>query len=229
MKNLSFALKQTIPILFTYVFVGIAFGVLLQEAGYSTIWAVFSGAFIYAGSMQLVMITLMTSGIPIYMIAIITFFVNGRHIFYGLRFLDKFKKMGWKYPYMALTLTDETYSVLCSIEKYPDDVDEFKVDFYIALSCHLIWIASCAIGALFGQVIPFDITGIEFSCTAFFVTVCVNQWKQFKSHIPAITGFLSAIIFYFIFGANNFILPAISVSLIVLVIMKDRILLKMEG
>jgi 4-azaleucine resistance transporter AzlC len=178
--------------------------------------------------MQIVMVSLMTSGVPLLMIAMMTFFINARHIFYGIGFVAKFRKMGWKYPYMVLTLTDETYSVFCSIQ-YPEDIDEQKADFYIALISHLLWIFSCTMGALIGETLPFDMTGIEFSATAFFVTVCVNQWYQFDSHIPAITGFISAIIFYILLGPDYFLLPALSVSLIVLTIMKDRIDLKMGG
>lgn len=228
MKTFRFALKQIIPLIFSYLFVGIAFGILIHEAGYSALWAFLSGVFIYAGSMQIVMVPLMTSGVPLYMVAIMTFFINARHIFYGIGFIDKFRKMGWKYPYMVLTLTDETYSVFCSI-KYPEDVDNQKADFYIALICHLLWIFSCTMGALLGQMLLFDMKGIEFSATAFFVTVCVNQWRQFDSHIPAIVGFVSAIVFYILLGPNKFILPALSVSLIVLIIMKDTINMKIGG
>lgn len=228
MKTLRFAIKQIVPLLFSYIFVGIASGILLNQAGYSPLWAFLSGVFIYAGSMQIVMVSLLTSGVPLYMTAIMTFFINARHIFYGIGFVDRFRKMGWKYPYMVLTLTDETYSVLCSI-KYPEDVDKQKADFYIALICHLLWIVSCTAGALFGRMLPFDMTGIEFSATAFFVTVCVNQWRMFGSHIPAVAGFLSAIGFLILLGPDNFILPALSVSLIVLIIMKDTVCMKMGG
>ncbi len=228
MKTFRFAMKQTVPLLFSYLFVGMAFGILIHKAGYSVLWACLSGVFIYAGSMQIVMVSLMTSGVPLFMVAAITFFINARHIFYGIGFVDRFRKMRWKYPYMVLTLTDETYSVLCSVQ-YPQDVDREKSDFYIALTCHLLWIFSCTIGALLGQMLPLDMTGIEFSATAFFVTVCVNQWRQFGSHIPVIAGFVSAIAFYILLGANSFILPALSFSLIVLVVMKDVITLKIGG
>lgn len=222
MRTFRFAIKQITPIIFSYVFVGIAFGILINEAGYSVLWACIAGFFIYAGSMQIVMVSLMAAGVPLHMIAVMTFFINARHIFYGIGFVDRFRKMGWKYPYMVLTLTDETYSVLCSI-KYPDNMDQQKVDFYIALTCHLLWIFSCTAGALIGQMLTVDMTGIEFSATAFFVVVCVNQWRQFNSHIPAIAGFVSAIFFYMLLGADGFLLPALSVSMIVLLIMKDTI------
>ncbi len=34
-----FAFTQTIPILLGYIFLGIAFGLMLQDAGYNFIWA----------------------------------------------------------------------------------------------------------------------------------------------------------------------------------------------
>lgn len=228
MKTFRFVIKQITPLLFSYFFVGIAFGILINDVGYSALWACLAGIFIYAGSMQIVMVSLMSAGVPLHMVAIMTFFINARHIFYGIGFVDRFRKMGWKYPYMILTLTDETYSVLCSI-KYPDNMDEQKVDFYIALTCHLLWIFSCTAGALIGQVIMVDMTGIEFSATAFFVVVCVNQWRQFNSHIPAVAGLASAVVFYVLLGADSFLLPALSVSMIVLILMKDTINQQMGG
>lgn len=228
MKTFRFAVKQIIPLLFSYIFVGIAYGILMNQAGYSAFWAFVSALLIYAGSMQIIMISLMISGVPLYMIAVMTFFINARHIFYGIGFVDKFRRMGWKYPFMALTVTDETYSVLCSL-KYPEDVDEQKADFYIALICYMLWALSCITGALLGKMLPFDLTGIEFSATAFFVVVCVNQWRQFGSRIPAVAGFISAVIFYVLLGADRFLLPALSVSLIVLLFMKEKISMQMGG
>lgn len=227
-NTLRFAARQLLPLLFSYFFVGIAFGILMHEAGYSVIWTALSGIFIYAGSMQIVMVSLITAGVPLFTVALMTFFINARHIFYGIGFVDKFRGMGRKYPYMILTLTDETYSVLCSVE-YPDNTDVQRADFYIALLSHMFWVFSCILGALAGEMLPFDMTGIDFSAVAFFTVVCVKQWHQFNSHIPAYTGFACAIIFYILLGADYFLLPALSASLIALTIMKDRIDIKKRG
>ena len=37
MKELQFAFKNTIPIFFTYLFIGIAFGILMSDAGYGVL------------------------------------------------------------------------------------------------------------------------------------------------------------------------------------------------
>jgi 4-azaleucine resistance transporter AzlC len=228
MKSFTYAMKQAVPLVLSYIFVGLASGILLNKAGYSPIWASLSGLLIYAGSMQIVMVSFLTSGTPLYMVAVMTFFINARHMFYGVTFIDEFQSIGkqrksfWKYPYMALTMTDETYSVLCSL-KCPLDLDKQKVEFDILFLCHILWIASCSFGAMIGNVLPVDMTGIDFSATAFFAAVVVNQWRECDSHIPAITGFVSAILFYLLVGPEHFILPALSVSMIALMTLKDHI------
>lgn len=81
MKSFTYAVKQIVPLALSYIFVGLASGILLDKAGYSPIWAFLSGLLIYAGSMQIVMVSLLTSGAPLYMVAAITLFINARHIF----------------------------------------------------------------------------------------------------------------------------------------------------
>lgn len=228
MKSFLYSCKLIVPVLFSYIFVGLAYGILLHQAGYSAIWAFISSMFIYAGAMQIVMISLMVCGTPLITIAIMTFFVNARHVFYGIGYIDEFKKIGGiKYLFMALTMTDETYSVLCSAT-YPEDVDKEKSMFYVQLVCYLLWICTSTLGALIGELLACNMDGIGFTATAFFVTVVVNQWREVDSHLPAIVGLLSAIVFFFAFGADNFILPALSMSVIIIVILKDRIALKKE-
>ena len=234
MSSLKYAVEKMIPLVLPYIFVGLASGILLINAGYSPIWAFLSASLIYAGSMQIVMVALMTSSTPLYMIAIMALFINARHIFYGISFIDEFRSIGkqskfqWKYPYMALTLTDETYAVLCSL-KCPVDIDKQKVVFAILFLSHVLWIVSCSLGAIIGNALYIDMIGIEFSAAAFFTAVVVNQWRECKSYIPAIAGFASAITFYFLIGPVNFILPALSVSMIILIVFKDYIHRKTTG
>ena len=222
MKELRFAWKQTIPILFTYLFIGIAFGVQMAEAGYSAVWSVASGLFIYAGSLQIVMVSLLQANVSLLTMAVITFFLNARHIFYGIAFIDRFRKMGWRYPYMVLTLTDETYSILCSV-KYDSDIDGNKTAFYIAMLNHVYWMLGCLIGGCMGQMLPWDMTGIDFSATAFFLVVVINQWEQCSSKIPAWTGLICSLVFYYLLGPDGFLIPALSASMITLAILRGPV------
>lgn len=216
-EYIGFAFKQSIPVMLGYIFLGIAFGLLLQNAGYSFIWAFLASVVIYAGSMQFVLVSLLTAGAGLLYTAVMTLFINGRHIFYGLSFVEKYKKMGKAYPYMVFSLTDETYSVLCGT-KVPEGMDESKVFFWVSFMDQCYWVLGSVIGALAGSYITFDSTGIDFSMTALFVVIVVEQWQERKSHFPAILGAVSGIAWLLALGPDRFILPALCTCMAILLL-----------
>lgn len=82
-KTIRFAFQKSFPILFGYVFMGFAFGVMLTELGYHPIWAFLISMLVYSGSLQFVMISLLSGGAALPTIGLMTLLVNFRHIFYG--------------------------------------------------------------------------------------------------------------------------------------------------
>ena len=222
MRELRFALRQTIPIFFTYLFIGIAFGILMSDAGYGLLLTVASSVFIFAGSMQLVMVPMMTSGASLLTLALMAFFINARHIFYGIGFVERFRKMGWRYPYLVMALTDETYSILCSVQ-YDPGLDEAKSTFLIALLNHLYWIFGSLVGACAGTFLQFDMRGIDFSATAFFVVVVVNQWRQHRSKLPFLTAAVCALVFFLLLGRDYFLVPTLTSCLAALLLLRGPI------
>ena len=226
-KTFRYAFSKSLPVMFGYLFLGSAFGVMLQHAGYNFIWAFFISLTVFAGSGQFLLVSLLSGGASLTMTAAMTLLINSRHMFYGLSFLERFKKTGRKYPYMIFSLTDETYSVLCSVKPEPQ-VDEGKAMFLIALFNHLYWIAGGVLGALLGQFLPIDFTGIDFSMTALFVVLFIEQWLDFKSHLPAVTGLLISFLFLLLLGPDNFILPSLIVTVTVLMACKNLVQKKME-
>lgn len=226
-QTVRFAFYKTIPVLLGYLFLGLAFGLLLQEAGYSFWWALLSSGIVYAGSIQFVLVEFLSGGTGLLTVAVMTFLINSRHAFYGLSFVEKFRKMK-TYPYMIFSLTDETYSLLCSL-KVPEGIDEKKAMFLIALFDQLYWVAGSVLGAALGQVLPFDMTGIDFAMTALFVTIFVDQWREAKSHLPAIVGLCSAAVCLLIFGGSNFILPSLIITVGILMALKGRLETSLSG
>ncbi len=220
MSELRFAVKHTIPVFFTYLFIGIAFGVLMNEAGYGVLLTVASAVFIYAGSMQIVMVPMLASKASLISLAVMAFFINARHIFYGIGFVDRFRRMGWRYPYMIFSLTDETYSLLCSVS-YEQGLDEDRCSFYIALLDHLYWIMGCLAGACAGSFLPFEMKGIDFSATAFFLVIVVDQWRKHGSKIPFITATACAAVFYLLLGKEYFLIPTLTMCLLMMMLLRN--------
>lgn len=64
-------------------------------------------------------------------------------------------------------------------------------------------------GGLIGQLIPFELTGIDFCMTALFIIIFIDQWEKTDKHFPAVAGILIAVIALMIFGQRAFMLPAL--------------------
>ena len=222
MKELRFAIRNTIPIFFTYLFIGIAYGVLMSSAGYGVALTAASSLFVYAGSLQLAMVPLMKAGASLVSLAVLAFFINARHLFYGIGFIEKFRAMGWRRPYMVLSLTDETYSVLCSV-RCGEGLDEHRALFLIALLNHLYWVLGSVAGACAGTYLPFDTRGIEFSATAFFLVVVVNQWRQCRSRLPFLIAAACALVFFALLGRDAFLIPTLAASTLALVLLRGPV------
>ena len=216
--TLTFAFAQTIPVMLGYIFLGTAFGLLLHDAGYHFLWAFLISLTVYAGSMQFVIVTLFTGGASLLYTAMMTLFVNGRHIFYGLSLVERYKKTGIFYPYLIFSLTDETYSLLCRT-KIPEHLSEKKVMFSISLMNHCYWIFGSVLGALVGQMITFNTTGIEFSMTALFTAIVVEQFQEKHNRIPIYIGALFSIIFLLILGPDRFIIPTLLLSVLMILLL----------
>lgn len=215
MKELNFAFKRTIPILLGYITLGIAFGILLQQAGFGWPWALLISTIVYAGSMQFVMVTFLGGGISLLSVILMTLSVNSRHMFYGISFIERFKTMGKARPYMIFSLTDETYSLFCGT-KIPSSVNEKKTMVLMSVMNQCYWIIGSISGNLIGNVIPFDTTGIDFAMTALFVVIFTEQWLAADSHIPTYIGLFSGVICLIIFGPGSFVLPSLILAVALL-------------
>ena len=64
-------------------------------------------------------------------------------------------------------------------------------------------------GGLIGQLIPFELNGIDFCMPALFIIIFIDPWEKADKHFPAITGILIAVIALLIFGQTAFMLPAL--------------------
>lgn len=220
-KALKYAFIQDIPVMLGYIVMGIAFGLMIQEIGYNFVWAFVISAVVYAGTMQFVLVSILSGGMNILAVVAITLSINSRHIFYGLSFIERFKEMGKAYPYMIYTLTDETYALLCGTE-IPPHLDKKKTTFFISLLNQCWWVLGSTLGALAGQLIQFNTTGVDFAMTALFVVLAVEQWLSAKSHIPAIIGLVCGIVAVIVLGLENFIIPALLVAVVLLLVLQGR-------
>ncbi|GLR64009.1 AzlC family ABC transporter permease [Marinospirillum insulare] len=199
-KNGLIALKVSLPVFFGYLPLGASFGVLFStQLDYAWWIAPLMAVTIFAGSGQLLAVSLLVSFTGLTQVFIAMLLLNARHVFYGLSLLEAFKDAGWRKFYLIFGLTDETYSLLTSRARSEDKGREQQIDFLITLFNHAYWILGCGIGAWLGKNLTFDATGIEFALIALFIVLCIEQYKVLQSSFPiwvgAAAGLLSLLFF----------------------------------
>ncbi|MCH5275175.1 MAG: AzlC family ABC transporter permease [Lachnospiraceae bacterium] len=208
------AFITSLPVMAGYIVLGTGFGILLSSKGYSFWWALLMSVTIYAGSMQYVGVNLLAGGASVISTILMTLMVNARHMFYGISMIENYRDMGWRKWYVIFGLTDETYSLVCGNPELPDGVEQKNFTFLLTLMNQSYWIFGSILGAVLGNTIIFNTAGIDFSMTALFVIIFVEQWEKSEQHFPAIMGLAVSIVCLILFGADSFLVPSmIGISL----------------
>jgi 4-azaleucine resistance transporter AzlC len=193
------AINYSFPVLLGYLAIGIAFGLLMADAGYPWWLSLIMSVVMYAGAGQYIAVGLFAAGAGLLEAALMQLVVNARHMAYGLTMLKRFNASGpYKY-YLIFALTDETFALLSSLpegetgdKRSPAAKSRFM--FLVALLDHAYWTAGTVIGALLGALIPFSMAGIDFALTALFVVLMIEQILRVKRSLPFIISALAAIL-----------------------------------
>ena len=214
-KALAAVFRDTLPVMTGYLFLGVGFGILLQEKGYGVLWSAAMALFMYAGSAQYLTVSLLAANASVLSAALSVLFVNARHIFYGITMLDAYRDTGKKKPYLIFALTDETYSLVTQ-NKPPEGMKRGTYCLLVSLFDHFYWVAGCVLGSLLGAALPIHFQGVEFVLTALFVTIFVEQWLSSKNHRPAIIGVCATALCLMIFGKDIFLIPSMVLIALIL-------------
>lgn len=209
MKKKAFraALPYTLPICVGFLLIGASYGLLMRSKGFSVWYPMAMSALIYAGSMEFVTVNLLLSAFrPLYAF-LLTLMVNARHLFYGISMLQKYEGLGWKRLYLIYGMCDESFSINCTVTP-PEGVDRGWFMFFVTLLNHIYWVSGALLGSLLGYIIHFNTKGIEFVMTALFVVMLINQWEETSDHRPVLIGIGCSLACLFLFGSQNFMLPA---------------------
>ncbi len=150
--------------------------------------------------------------------------VNARHLFYGISMLEPYGQAGKYKPYMIFSLTDETYSLVVS--GAPKDVD--AAQWYTAVSGlnQFYWVLGSIVGVIMGNVIPFDLTGIDFAMTALFTVIVTEQtsdaiaavkakkmqWQE--AALPLLLGAGGTLLCLLLVGKSSFLLASMALMLL---------------
>lgn len=218
-KALKAAFPETIPILTGFLFLGFTYGVYMNVSGFPFLYPMIMSVVIFAGSVEFVTVSMLLSSFDPLQCFLMALMINARHIFYGLSILDKFRGTGKKKFYLIYGMCDETFSINYTAD-IPEGVDKGLFMLFVTLLNQIYWVAGATLGGIFGSVVKFDTTGLDFVMTAMFVVIFLEQWMKDKNHVPALVGLAASALCLVIFGADSFVIPSMIVIFAVLTVMR---------
>ena len=221
------AFPHTIPIMTGFLFLGMAYGILMRTQGFHPLFPTLMALTIFGGSLEYVCVGMLCSAFAPVETLLMALLIQARHLFYGLALLDKYRGLGWKTPILIYGMCDESFSINCSVD-VPKDIDRGWFYLFVTLLNWSYWIAGATLGAQLGAVLPFDTEGLDFVMTAMFVVIFLEALLKEKQHYSSIIGAACVVSCLLLFGADGFMLSTMGCILLALVLMR-RPIEKAEG
>ena len=122
--------------------------------------------------------------------------------------------------YLIFGMCDESFSINYTAAS-PPDVDRGWFMFWVTLLNHFYWFSGSALGGRpFGSLIQLNTKGLDFVMTAIFIVIFLEQWLKEKRYDTALIGIGSSALCLAVFGRNDFLLPAMSGILSLLLLLR---------
>lgn len=162
-----------LPIFLGYLPVGMAFGILANTLGFTTLQAVLCSATALAGAGQFIALSLMGAGATVFGVLMATTVVNLRYVLFGSTLSPHLHGVDLKtQALLAFTLTDETFAVNVADHKAGHSTPASMAG--VGLIAWIGWVLGTIIGAVGAEWIG-DPTrfGVGFAMPAMFTALFV--------------------------------------------------------
>jgi 4-azaleucine resistance transporter AzlC len=184
------ALTDTLPVGAGMIPLGVAFGILVTQAGLAWWWTPVISGLLFAGSLEFLLLSLMTAGAPLATIALTTLLVNSRHVFYCLTFpLHRVQgRLGRLYARFALI--DEAYALTTApdAQRYSS-----RRILTMQIAMHAYWVGGGIVGALLGSAVPRSLDGLDFALVGLFIVLAVDAYRTGRDLSGGLLAVLCAI------------------------------------
>ena len=175
--DIKTAIKDTLPTVFGYIGIGVAFGIIASSAGFNPVIVGMMSLFIYAGGAQFITVSMLFSSFPILSIVLATFLINSRMILMSMAIAPFFREYSvFKNISIGTFLTDESFSLGMNKQNYTNGKLNFEWFNTTNLISYITWAVSSVVGALLGGIVknPYAL-GLDFALVAMFIGLLYLQ------------------------------------------------------
>lgn len=220
-KTVKYALALSMPILVGYLFLGFAYGVLMQQQGLSILWTFLMSAFVFAGTLQYAAIPLLSGIFSPLATFVLALGINARHLFYGLAIFERYKKAEKSKAFLIFTMADEAFSVNAST-KLDDSINHVLFYNVVSLASYVYWNTSTLMGHIFANSFEITIKGLEFVLPALFFTLFLTMWKTKAQRINLLIGIFVTTLSAFIVPESLFIIASMIGIMIIMIFTNQK-------
>lgn len=160
---------------------GVAFGMLVVQAGMPWWMAPVLSIVVYAGSVEMLLVGLLAATTPVLTIALTTLMVNFRHVFYAFSFPLHLVRSPVARAYSIYSLTDEVYAITTG---HPVGWNQRRL-VVLAVALQSYWVVGGLIGTAAAGLLPAPIEGLEFALVALFAVLTLDAVRG-REQVPSV-------------------------------------------
>lgn len=202
-----------------YIFLGIAFGLLMRQKGFPIYYPLLMSLIIYSGALEFAAVPILSAPFDPIGSFLLGLMLSARHLFYGLPMLSKYQKTGKSKLFLIFGLTDESFSILSTMS-VPEGIK--PKHFYVGVSAlnYSYWNIGTLLGTLLGSFLSFNLRGLDFTLTALFVVLFVEQLRDRAGLLSGFIGLIATACVLALIGSEKMVIVSMPVILILLMLCK---------
>ncbi|MCM3661653.1 AzlC family ABC transporter permease [Georgenia satyanarayanai] len=160
---------------------GVAFGLLVVQAGLPWWLAPALSVAAFAGSLELLLVGMISGGASIAAIAVTTLVVNFRHVFYAFSFPLRVVRHPVARAYSVYALIDEAYAMTAV---RPRGWTAWRlVSMQVCFQAY--WVGGGLTGVAVASLLPGPVQGLEFALCALFITLTLDAARS-RREVPSL-------------------------------------------
>ncbi len=160
---------------------GVAFGLLVVQAGLPWWMAPALSLAAFAGSLELLLVGLIASTTSLATIALTTLVVNFRHVFYAFSFPLHVVRNPLARAYSVYALIDEAYAMTAV---RPQGWTSWRL-LAMQVAFQAYWVGGGLVGVAVAGLLPGPVAGLEFALCALFITLTLDAGRT-RREVPSL-------------------------------------------
>ena len=206
------AMRAASLVMLGLFFVGIGLGVVIHSLGFPWWLAPLLPGVLFAGSVEFVLLTMMTAGASLVSVAVMTLLINSRHLMYGLSYpIERVHGSLAKF-YTVYTLIDEAFALNSGPERHT--LRGWRI-LWIHAGMHVSVILSSTLGFFLGSSFLAHLEGFDFVMTALFTVLALDAYRANPDRLAVLFSVIAAVL-ALIIAPGSMLLVAMAVYMALL-------------